>query len=478
MAEFHDMPSANGADAAVPPGSQPGSALVRRGVGRTLFAMAFPLLAGTVAMNAYSLTDTWFVARLGTLPLAAMGFAFPVVMLLTSVAAGIGTAVTALASHALGRDDHARAAALVTHGLALVLGVAAVLAAAGSALMVPIFARLGADARVQPLVAAYMHTWYAGAVFMALPMLGNGILIASGDSRAASGLMLLGPLLNVILDPIMIFGWLGCPAMGIRGAALATVIAQAAAALWMVRLLAVRHRLLAWRRGAWRGWLSSARRLLAFAVPTVLNMILMPVSATVITRVVSRFGHAAVAAVSAAQRLEMFAFVIPMALGISLTPFVSQNFGAARVDRVQAGFRLAAGFALLYGGLAAALFIAGARWLAALFTADPAVAGPLAAYIRIVSLGYGMMEIHRYCGFVLTGMHRPASTTLLNVVRVGVFLIPLSLLGAEGWGLRGVFAGRLAADLAAGSLGLLWVARVLKAVAGRRAPGGGLGAAR
>ena len=86
--------------------------LTHRSVTRTLFSMAFPMLAGTFAMNAYQLTDAWFVSRLGTLPLAAMGFVYPVVILLTFVAGGLGVGVTTLASHAIGRHDHSDAARL------------------------------------------------------------------------------------------------------------------------------------------------------------------------------------------------------------------------------------------------------------------------------------------------------------------------------------------------------------------------------
>ena len=99
----------------------PVSILVRKGVRRTLFNMAFPMLAGTFAINAYNLTDAYFVARLGTPALAAMGFTLPVIMLLSCVAGGLGTGVTTLVSHALGRHDHAGAARVTTHGLALML---------------------------------------------------------------------------------------------------------------------------------------------------------------------------------------------------------------------------------------------------------------------------------------------------------------------------------------------------------------------
>jgi len=440
------------------------SVLVRRGVSRTLFSMAFPMLAGTFAMVAYNLTDTWFVSRLGTLSLAAMGFSFPVVMLLSCVAGGIGSGVTTLVSHAIGRHDHDDASRLVTHGIRLMLSVSIILAIAGYLTITPVFTRLGADAQVLPLVGEYMRTWYLGAVFMALPMVGNGILISAGDSKAASLFMVLGMVLNAILDPVMIFGYLGCPAMGIRGAALATVITQAVSTAWLFQLLYKKHRLLVF--GSWelRPYLDSIRKIARFAVPGILSMILMPISATVITRILSGFGNEAVAASGAAGRIEMFAFVIPMALGMSLTPFVSQNFGAGRGDRVRRAYTVATRFALCYGGLIAVLFFLSARWLASIFSDDPKVATIIVSYIRIISFGYAMMEVHRYSTFVLTGLHRPAAATLLNATRVLVFLIPLSYLGAHFWGVHGVFWGRLATDLAVGSIGFVWVSRLSRSL--------------
>jgi len=441
------------------------SPLVHRSVTRTLFHMALPMLAGTFAMNAYSLTDTWFVARLGTIPLAAMGFVTPVIMLLTCVAGGIGTGVTTLVAHALGRHDRADASRLVGHGVLLTLAVTAVMSAGGYVLIDPVFRALGADEQTLPLVGQFMGIWYAGAIFMTLPMLGNGILISLGDSRAASSFMILGTVLNLILEPIMIFGWVGFPAMGMRGSALATVVAQAVSAAWLMMLLSRKHGVLTGQALNPRGWLASLRRIAGFAIPSILSMVLMPISATVITRILSGFGHEVVAATGAAGRIEMFAFMVPMALGISLTPFVSQNFGARRIDRIREGRRVATTFALGYGALTTATFWLCAPWLAGAFTRDAEVTRVLVLYIRIVSFGYGMMESHRYCSFLLTGMHRPVSATLLNEVRVGGRLIPLADGGARQWGSTGVFTGRLVTDLVVGCIGLAWVSRTLRTVA-------------
>ncbi len=182
----------------------------------------------------------------------------------------------------------------------------------------------------------------------------------------------------------------------------------------------------------------------------------------VITRIMSGFGNEAVAAGGVAGRIEMFAFIIPMALGMSMTPFISQNYGACRLDRIREAVGLAYRFALLYGGGVAVLFFICARPLGALFSSDPRVVDVLVAYIRIISFGYGLMETHRYSGMILTGMHRPMSATLLNAIRVLVLLIPLSCLGAYLYGVRGVFVGRLTTDCVVGVIGMLWVRRLLK----------------
>jgi len=398
--------------------------LIQFDVKQTLFRMALPMLVGTITMNAYNLADTMYVAQLGTLPLAAMGFTFPVVMFFTLVASGVGTGITALSSNAMGRKDNDAAANIVTHGVCLIILFSILLAVCGYLSVNTIFNMLGADDQTLPFVRNYMNTWYFGAVFMAIPMMGNGILISLGDSKSASRFMALGAIVNIILDPIFIFGWLGVPALGILGAALATVISQAISSCWLFYLLAIKYPLIKFRQPNFSALLHSWKRI---------------------------------------SRMEMFAFVIPMALGMSLTPFVSQNYGGQRIDRIIEARKYATLFALGYGVFIALVFFIGAPYLAQLFTQDPDVTDVFITYVRTISFGYGMMEVHRYSGFFLTGMNRPVHTTLLTFTRVLVLLLPLSFLGSAYWGVSGIFAGRLITDLLSGAIGLLWVGLFLKA---------------
>lgn len=436
--------------------------LTQRPVLKTLVSMAVPMLGGTFAMNAFNLTDTWFVAQLGTLPLAAMGFSFPVVMFLISVTFGLGTGVTTVVSHALGSGDHELARRLTTHTLILSVCIVILISIAGLLTIDPLFRLIGANETVLPLIHEYMTIWYLSVVVVVLPMIANNVIRATGDMVMPSLIMVLSSVLNMILDPIMIFGFLGFPAMGIRGAALATFLSRAVAGVLVLWLLNRRYKLLILEVPSWPVMWRSWKEVLAIGLPSSLSNVLVPISGAVITYIVAQHGPEAVAACGAASRLEMFAFMIPMALGVSLMPFVGQNFGAKRLDRVKEAQRLSYAFALIFGVVIAIVFALFARNLAALFSDDPDVIDIMGRYLTIIPIGYGMMELHRYSGFFLNGIRKPLHSAALSVVRVVVLLVPLSILGSMLFGLEGVFWGRIVCDLLSGVVGMVWSHRILK----------------
>lgn len=442
--------------------SFPMASLVDRSVPRTLFSMALPMLVGTFAMNLNNMVDSYFVSKLGTQALAAMGYTFPVIMMLGFAAGGLGMGVTTLTSHQLGRKDHAAAAALTSHGIVLTVSISVILCTLCFLLMNPIFSALGAGPDTLPLIRKFMGIWFIGGLTTSLPMMGNGLLISCGDSKLAGRLMMLGTIVNVILNPMLIFGKMGLPPMGIAGSALATVIAQFVSMSWLLYLLIRKHKLLVFKRWPIAAYMESFKKIINFSIPSILSMILGPISATVLTAIISRFGDEAIAAAGVAERIEMIAFIIPMALGMSLMPFVSQNFGAQRGDRIREAHRIAKKFALGYGLLAACAFMLLAPWFASIFTDNPKVEHVLVLYLRIICFCYGMTEVHRYNCLFCTGLHKPSRGTLLNIIRVGVLLLPLSLLGAWLFGIKGVFAARFVADICIGSFGMWLVSRMVR----------------
>lgn len=432
----------------------------RGSIAGAMMKTAVAMVAGTFAMSGYNLADTYFVGQLGRSPLAAMGFSFPVIMLIGCVFHGMGAGVMATAAQALGGGKQVRAAGLVSAGVLLIALVSVVLAVLGIATSDAIFTRIGAEGRTLDEVCGYMNIWYFGCVTAALSMAGNNILISAGDSKSASIMMIVGMLINAGLDPLLIYGWWIIPGMGIRGAALATIVSQAIATAALLTLLVKKHRLLKFAWIPWRQLLPEWRRIIHYAVPASIGMLMMPIGSLVLTRITAHFGDAAVAAVAASGRLEMVAFIFPMALGIGLMPMVGQNFGARLYSRIREGWKFAMGFAFFYLLAAAVIYTVFAEWMVTWFSPDPEIRRIMVICMRIIPWGFGMIEIHRYSGFFFTGCGRPAVAAWLNALRIVGLMIPFSLLALYFESVPGLFWARLAADVLAGGTGL-WLSRRL-----------------
>ena len=266
----------------------------------TMLKTGCAMLAGTLAMSGYNIADTYFVGQLGKSPLAAMGFTFPVIMLIGCLFRGLASGVMTTAAQALGSGRKSKATRLVSSGILLIFLVSIVLALLGMATSEWTFEQFGATGETLELVKGYMNIWYFGCATASLSMTGNDLLIAAGDSKVASGMMIIGMFINVIFDPIFIFGFGPVPAMGIRGAALATIGSQLVATLVVLYVLYKRHGLLRFERIPWRQLKGSWKLVIRFAIPASLGMLMMPIGSTIITRITAAFGDTAVAATAAA----------------------------------------------------------------------------------------------------------------------------------------------------------------------------------
>ena len=430
---------------------------IRKGMCKTALAM----IPATLALCGYNLADTYFVGRLpGVNPLAAMGFTLPVIMLIGCIFRGLTVGVMTTCAQSLGARKQNRAGHLVSGGILLILLISILFAVLGMVFSKPLFVLFGAEGETLRLVESYMNIWFFGCATASLSMAGNDLLIACGDSRIASGAMILGLGINVILDPLLIFGFCGIPAMGIAGAALATIIAQSIGTLIVLGMLHYRHHLLEWKRIPLDVLFKSWALMFRYAGPSILGMLMMPLGISVLTRITAEFGDVAVAAVSAAGRLEMAAFVVPMSLGMSLMPFAGQNYGARLYDRICEGRRFSMRFALFFLTGAAVIFTLFADSIVLFFKDDAEICRIMAQCLRITSWGFAGVEIHRFAGFFYTGCGRPGAAAWLNAMRILGLLIPLSLIALYLNWLTGLFLARLTADVLSAAIAYALVRRM------------------
>ncbi len=434
----------------------PKARLTEGAVAPMLVRLALPMIAASLGLILFNLTDAYFIGRLGARQLAAMGFTFPVALIVGSISAGIGIGASSSLSRALGANDTTLAQALCTHAHWLALLLSAVLSALGLAVLHPLFQLLGAESEVFPYIRRYMVIWLLGLPSVIVPMTGSSVIQATGDTRTPGLLMFGAVMLNILLDWLLIFGNGPFPRMGMAGAAIATVVARASVLLVIIPVLAIKLRLLAFGAGAFTGLARSWRIILHTGIPAAAANIMQPLSMAVITRLVASFGMLAVAGFGIAARIESFALIFIMALSLVITPFAGQNFGARKIDRIRQGVGYAITLSLLWGMVVLVVFFVFARPAALIFTDSGEVAGVAGSYLAIMALSYGFQGVVLISGAALNGMHRPLTAATLAGIRLFVCYVPIAYAGSSLYGVTGLFGGAAIGNVLAGALALVY----------------------
>jgi putative MATE family efflux protein len=429
-------------------------------IGPLMLRLTIPMIFGIVSLMLLGVADMYFIGLLGTEPLAAAGFALPITGMVSAVALGIGMAQSSITSRLVGEGRLHDGAQFVTHAQLFGVAVALFLLVAGQVSIHPLFSALGADTATLPLIQEYMGTWYYAAPLLFITLLGTNALRAIGDTRKSAIVSAQLALLNLALDPLLIFGLGPIPAFGIQGAAIATIIAAGITAITAVLILARQEKLLeiSWPKMAElrRNW----RQLLSIAIPAVAANMMTPLAATVITAMIAGFGTAAVAGFGVGTRLEAIALVIVYALSSTLPMFIGQNIGAGKPDRAYRALMGCLKFALLlHLGVYLILVLAG-PWLAGQFSDDPAVQQVILTFLWILPASYGAHGIVILVMVALNVLGRPRTALAITIIRLAILYVPLAYLGATVGGLQGLFMGAALGNV----LAAIWTAVIIRRV--------------
>jgi putative MATE family efflux protein len=452
-----------------------------------LLRLTIPMMFGLFAMVAFNLVDTYFVGKIGTwgpanlidsglsaeqqsaMALAALSFTLPVVMILGAIGMGLSMGASAVISKAIGEGDPTQVKRLTVDSMVLAVGFAGTFVVLGLLTMDPVFRLLGAEGQVLALVKEYMYTWYVGVIFVIVPFVGNSAIRANGDTRTPAMIMVSMVLLNVILDPLFIFGYGAFPALGMQGAALSTVLARA---LSMVLGLVVLRKqgMLTRQIPPLQAVLASWRSILFIGLPAAATNLVVPLNTALITNLVSDYGKEAVAALGVSSRIDLLAIMAVVALSSVLSPFVGQNLGAKKMDRLRSGISQSQRFGLIWG-IAMLLVLGLGRYaIAPLFTESEKVIDNIVLYLAIVPFGYAFRCIYALDNTVLNVMNRPLTASAITIsMMFGVYL-PVAYFGSMYLGLPGIFASVAIAYLYGGGLSYFFVRRVIRQTEAKMKP--------
>jgi putative MATE family efflux protein len=412
------------------------------------------MMAGISANITVSVLEIGFIGQLGTQHLAAITFTFPVTMMLTSIALGIGIGTSSVIARSVGAGGTSEVRRLGTHAMLLVFFSMAVLSLIGYLTIDPVFLMLGASPELLPLIHSYLDIYYPTTLLFTMTMVAGNIMRANGNANIPGLVMTLGALANLAIDPILIFGWFGAPRMELAGAAVAAAISRFGTAAVLIYFV---HRGgMISTRNLLQGFGSSAVRIMQIGFPAMATQLIGPVSGAVITRMLASHGEVVVAGFGVATRIESVAVMVLFALSASIGPFVGQNWGAGHSDRVRQGLRVAYQFCIGWGLLIAFPLLLFGEAISGVVDDSPSVIRTAAWYLAVVPWSYGLWGVLMMASASFNALGKPLPSTALSFSRMFILYVPLAYLLNQMLGYHGIFIATAISNGIMGALGFFW----------------------
>lgn len=381
---------------------------------------------------------------------AAMGYAFAIQFFTISTGIGFMIAATAMVSKSVGQGKFEQARRQTTTAALLSFGCQL-----GVALVVMLYRReilslAGAEGETLEVAARFLVIAVPSLPFMALGMVGSGVLRAEGDALRAMLVTVSAGLIAVVVDPFLIIG-LG---MGVDGAALGMVISRSASAMLALWFVVRVHDLAAAPDMA--SVRLFAKPFFLISLPAVATQLASPFGNGVMTRVMAEHGDAAVAGLAVVVRVGVLAFGGLFALSGAIGGIIGQNYGGERMDRVKAAYRDALLFCFAYTMVAWAILAMATELMVSAFHLGGDAAAVLRAFTHIAAFGYSFTGFVFVANAAFNNLGRPAYSTLSNWLRDGVLMYPACLVFGTWYAAKGVLYGQMAASIAAGLFAMIW----------------------
>lgn len=408
-------------------------------VQKHLVRLTVPMIWGILAIVSFQLVDTWYISMLGTKELAAISFTFPVTYILFSLVLAQGIAASSVLSRLIGQGNKSRVKRVATHSILFAFLSGIVFAVVGILTMKPLFRAMGAGPEMMPIISDYMTIWFAGSIFLTIPMVGNSGIRATGDTLTPAMIMTTAAIMNALIAPVLVFGLLGMPRLEVQGAAIATLLANIGTTIAALYVLYYKKHLISRSRWHMHLFKDSIRKLMTITIPVTIATIMAPLVGAVITGLLAQQGESAVAAFGIASRVEAFAFVIIMALSTGMAPIIGQNWGAKLYPRVHETLSAAIRFSVWWSMGVAVLLVIFAEPIARAFTTDPQIIHQTMLYFWIVPVTYGLGNLVQGWSSAFNAMGHPKQSFMMMAIKLIALTIPAAMIGGYVYGVTGIF---------------------------------------
>lgn len=398
-------------------------------VNRLLITMSLPMVISMLVQALYNIVDSVFVAQINEAALTAVSMAFPIQNLMIAVAAGTGTGVNALLSKSLGEKNKRMVDDTANMGVFLAICSYAVFAIIGIFLSRIYFAAQISDAQIIKYGDEYMSVICLFSFGLFGQIITERLLQATGRTIFTMFTQGIGAIINIILDPILIFGLLGLPAMGVTGAAAATVIGQIIAAiLGFVCNAVYNHDITLSIKGIFTIDTTVISKVYRVGIPSIIMQSITSVMTFSLNKILAEFSSTAVAVFGVYYKLNSFIFMPVFGMNNGLVPILSYNYGARKPDRIKKTIKLGMKYAvaiMIFGLLLFELFPSG---LLGIFDASQEMLSIGCVALRIIASSFVFAGVAIICSTVFQAIGNPLHSLIMSVCRQLLVIVPVAWL--------------------------------------------------
>lgn len=417
-------------------------------LGRAILLLSVPMMLEMSMESVFAVTDVFFVMKLGSTAAATVGMTEAMLTILYAVAIGLSMGATAMVARRIGEKNPEAAGTAAVQAIALGVGLAIVVGVFGFFSASHLLSLMGGSPALVEGGALYTRIIFGGNITIFLLFLINAVFRGAGDASMAMRSLWLANLINIVLDPCLIFGLGPFPELGLAGAAVATTIGRGCGVLFQLWTLFGGRSRIVIRREQIRIVPQVMLRLLRVSLFGILQFLISTASWVVLVRIVSTFGEAALAGYTLAIRILVFAFLPAWGMSNAAATLVGQSLGAGQPERAERAVWRSSFYNMAFLGIVGLIFILWAEVFVGLFTHEAEVAANAVACLRIVSYGYLVYALGMVLVQAFNGAGDTVTPTIINLFCFWLFEIPLAYTLAKtlGYGPNGVYFSIVAAE--------------------------------
>lgn len=427
-----------------------------------LMSMSVPMMLSMLVQSLYNIVDSIYISRLGTQALTAVSLAFPLQNITVSVSVGVGIGISSAISIYLGSGNHEKANRAATIGIALTAVHCILFVVFGLLVTKPFLSLFTKDSHTLMLSCQYTYIVLCFSFGFLFQMSLEKIFQGVGAMKATMVLLAAGCIINIILDPILIFGLLGFPAMGITGAAVATVIGQFAAFLLYVIVYWFRRK--TFPVAIHPQYLHFDKAIIcqiySVGIPSSIMMILPSILISILNRMLTGFSEIYVAVLGVYFKLQTFIYMPANGIVQGMRPIIGFNYGAGDIDRVRKVIRysLCTAAVIMLAGTAAAMIFP--VQIFSMFDAEEALLSAGITALRMISCGFLISTIGIIYSGTFEALGMGKESLILSLLRQFAITLPLSYLLSQVFGVIGIWAAFPIAEAVASVVGIFMLKKV------------------